>query len=65
MSVHVATNTSLEAAAAADDDDGDGDGGVYIEALKQKNRVLQKRIAACHSRIMVATVFDDTSSAIT
>jgi len=37
----------------------------YVEALQQETRVLQKRIVACRSRIMLVTVFDVTSATTT
>jgi len=57
--VHVA------AAAAAnctehDDDDNEVAAGGYLEALEHETATLQKRVAACRSRLIVATVFDVT-----
>ena len=46
--VHVATNMNRDEAG-------------YIEALEHETRVLQKRVVACRSRIMLVTVFDVTS----
>jgi len=56
----------LVAAAAAanctehDDDDNEVAAGGYLEALEHETATLQKRVAACRSRLMVATVFDVT-----
>ena len=37
----------------------------YVEALEHETRVLQKRVVACRSRIMIVTVFDVTSASTT
>lgn len=38
----------------------DRDDPSYVEALGKETAILEKRVAACKSRIMVVTVFDTT-----
>jgi len=52
FAVHVAANINRD------------DAG-YLEALEHETLVLQKRVVACRSRIMIVTVFDVTSATAT
>jgi len=51
---------AVHVAAAASEDRGDDVG--YVQALEHETRVLQKRVVACRSRLMIATVFDVTTT---
>jgi len=34
----------------------------YVEALEHETNVLEKRVVACRSRVMLVTVFDVTTT---
>lgn len=40
----------------------DRDDPGYIEALERETAILEKRVVACKSRIMIVTVFDVTNA---
>ena len=40
----------------------DRDDPGYVEALERETAILEKRVVACKSRIMIVTVFDVTNT---